>query len=125
MYTLAIQRSFIAQLYLTSEWDDQKKLRSIPYKAELMIETEELDQQGYVVDFVELGDQFDGVIDEFRDRTLSEHPAFQGRTPSLERFARILCQKVDEALYAPNVTAISVKLWQGDAIWAIYDLERA
>ena len=62
MYTLAIQREFIAQHYHTDERDDEKKLKSFRYKAELMIEGDDLDQQGYVVDFDELGAQFDGVL---------------------------------------------------------------
>jgi len=124
MYTLAIQRAFIAQHYHTAEWDDQKKLKSFRYKVELMIESDELDHQGYIVDFDELGVQFDGVIDEFRDQTLSELPDFDGLNPSVEHFCRILCEKMDDALYAPNVTAISMKLWEGDNVWAAYDLER-
>jgi 6-pyruvoyltetrahydropterin/6-carboxytetrahydropterin synthase len=124
MYTLAIQREFIAQHYQTDEWDDQKKLKSFRYKAELMIEGDELDQQGYVVDFDELGTQLDGVIDEFCDQSLSELSDFDGLNPSIEHFCRILCEKMDDALYAPNVTAISMKLWEGDANWVAYDLER-
>lgn len=124
MYTLAIQREFIAQHYHIDEWDDQKKLKSFRYKAELMIEGDELDHQGYLVDFEELGVQFEGVIDDFRDKTLSEVSDFDGLNPSVEHFCRILCEKMDDALYAPNVTAISMKLWEDDGVWVAYDLER-
>ncbi len=124
MYTLATQREFIAQHYHTDERDDEKKLKSFRYKAELMIEGDDLDQQGYVVDFDELGAQFDGVLDEYRDQTLSELSDFDDLNPSIEHFCRILCEKMDDALYAPNVTAISMKLWENDIAWVAYDLER-
>jgi len=124
MYTLAIQREFVAQHFHTDEWHDEKYLRSFRYKAELSIDSEELDGQGYIVDFEELGAQFEGVIDEFRDNTLSEVEDFDGFNPSIENFCRILCEKMDEALYAPNVVVISMKLWEEDTAWVAYDLER-
>jgi 6-pyruvoyltetrahydropterin/6-carboxytetrahydropterin synthase len=124
MYTLAIQRDFIAQHYHNDEWHDTKYLRSFHYKAELSIDAEELDGQGYIVDFDELGAQFEGVIDAYRDKTLSELPDFEGLNPSIENFSRILCEKMDEALYAPNVIVISIKLWEDDTAWVAYDLER-
>ena len=78
-----------------------------------------------LVDFEELGAQFEGVIEGFRDQTLSELADFEGLNPSIENFCRILCEKIDEALYAPNVVVVSMKLWEEDTAWVAYDLERA
>lgn len=126
MYTLSIHRSFIAQHFLTvPNAGAENELHSHQYKAELMVEGEELNEYGYVVDIDDLNAQFEGLIADFRDKTLNEVDAFEGLNPSLEHFCRILCEQMDEALYAPNLTAISIKLWEDDIAWVVFDLERA
>ncbi|RME84207.1 MAG: 6-carboxytetrahydropterin synthase [Caldilineae bacterium] len=122
MYALAIQQDFIARRSASA--DGSATALSHRYRVELMVEAEELDQQGYVVDIDELQAQFEGIVDEFRDKTLNELPDFEGVNPSLEHFARVLCEKVDEALYAPQLSAISIKLWEDDTAWVAYDVER-
>lgn len=125
MYALSIQRDFIARHYLTVEdAGTENEPHSHHYKAELLVEGEELDSQGYVVDIEDLGAQFDGLIDEYRDKVLNDLDAFEELNPSIEHFSRILCEEMDERLYAPNVTAISIKLWENDSAWVAYDLER-
>ncbi|NUQ38007.1 MAG: 6-carboxytetrahydropterin synthase [Caldilineales bacterium] len=124
MYTLAIRRSFIAQR-LPAAGGREGGLRSHHYLAEFMLEGEGLDSNGYLVDFEDLGVQVEAVIDAFRDQTLDEIDAFAGLHPSIELFSRILCQRLDDLLYAPNVAAISIKLWEDEQAWAAYDLERA
>ena len=125
MYALSIQRYFIAQHYLTDEdAGPENEPHSHHYRVELMIEGEELDSQGYLVDIDELGAQFDGLLDEYRDKILNDLDVFEGLNPSVEHFSRILCEEMDERLYAPNVTAISIKLWENDDAWVAYDLER-
>lgn len=126
MYTLAIRRQFIAQRLLAAvPAESEGNLRSHHYVAEFMIEGEDLDRNGYLVDFEDLQVQIDAVIDAFRDQTLDEHPAFDGLGPSIEQFSHVLCERLDDLLYAPNIAAISVKLWQDEVAWAAYDLERA
>ncbi len=125
MYTLSIQREFIAQHFLIGgDLGKENEPHSHNYKAELMVEGEELDQHGYLIDIIDLGVQLESVIDEFRDKSLNELDEFEGMNPSVEHFARVLCEKIDEALYAPNIQAISIKLWENDIAWVAYDLER-
>lgn len=125
MYTLSIQRNFIAQHFLTVEDSgSENELHSHNYRIELLVEGEELDQNGYLVDIIDLNTQFDTLLEYFRDKTLNELPEFEGLNPSIEHFSRILCEKMDEALYAPNITAISIKLWEDTIAWVMYDLDR-
>ncbi|NOZ71614.1 MAG: 6-carboxytetrahydropterin synthase [Chloroflexi bacterium] len=125
MYTLSIQRNFIAQHFLTVEDSgSENELHSHNYRIELLVEGEELDQNGYLVDIIDLNTQFDTLLEHFRDKTLNELPEFEGLNPSIEHFSRILCEKMDEALYAPNITAISIKLWEDTIAWVMYDLDR-
>ncbi|NOX62370.1 MAG: 6-carboxytetrahydropterin synthase [Chloroflexi bacterium] len=120
MYTISLSRTFIAQR--TDPDADQP--RAHVYRAELMLEGENLDSQGYLIDLEEVAIQLEEAVAPFRDKHLNMRPEFEGENPSLERIARVLCHKIDETLYAPDVLAISIKLWEDDRIWAAYDLER-
>lgn len=125
MYTLSLQRDFIAQHYrIGGDWGAEKQLRSHHYKIEVMIEGEELDSHGYLIDLVDFGALLDELVAAYADKTLNDLPGFEGQNPSLERFCRQLCEEMDEKLYAPAITAISAKLWENQFTWAAYDLER-
>ncbi|NOZ48955.1 MAG: 6-carboxytetrahydropterin synthase [Chloroflexi bacterium] len=125
MYTLSLNRTFIAQHFLTDEdAGPENELHSHLYRVELMIEGEELDPHGYLVDIIDLNVQFDALLDHYRDKSLNDLPEFAGLNPSIEHFGRILCEQMDKALYAPNVTAISIKLYKDTVAWVMYDLDR-
>jgi 6-pyruvoyltetrahydropterin/6-carboxytetrahydropterin synthase len=125
MYTISIQRDFIAQHYLVGgDWGVENELHSHHYKIEVMLEGEDLDQHGYLIDLIDVETQLDAMIARYRDKTLNDLPPLEGVNPSVERFCRLLCEELNEALYAPNITAISIKLWENTIAWAAYDLER-
>jgi len=125
MYTISIQRDFIAQHYLVGgDWGVENELHSHHYKVEVMLEGEDLDQHGYLIDLIDVETQLDAMIARYRDKTLNDLPPLEGVNPSVERFCRLLCEELNEALYAPNITAISIKLWENTIAWAAYDLER-
>ena len=125
MYTISIQRDFIAQHYLVGgDWGAENEPHSHHYKIEVMLEGEDLDQHGYLIDLIDVESEIDALIARYRDKTLNDLPPLEGMNPSIERFCRLLCEELNEALYAPNITAISVKLWENTIAWAAFDLER-
>ncbi len=125
MFTISSQRQFIAQHYLIGgDWGAENELHSHQYRMEVMLEGEELDQHGYLIDLLDLEAQIDSLIARYKDKTINDLPPFKGKNPSVERFCRLLCEELNEALYAPSVTAISVKLWENAVAWAAYDLDR-
>ena len=125
MFTLSIQRDFIAQHYLIGgDWGAENQLHSHHYKIEVMLEGEDLNQHGYLIDIVDFEAKLDALVGRYRDKTLNDLEPFEGYNPSLERFCRHLCEELSESLDAPDVTAISVKLWENQIAWVAYDLER-
>jgi 6-pyruvoyltetrahydropterin/6-carboxytetrahydropterin synthase len=60
----------------------------------------------------------------FRDKTLNEIPEFEGLNPSLEHFARIFCQALSSRIESPNLSAITVKMWEDESAWAAFRQER-
>lgn len=124
MFTLALRKKFISHRHVSEASDVEHPIRSHLYILEVMLEAEELDSEGYVLDLDELESEVEDILALYRDKTLNNTKAFQDTTPTLEAFARVLGDALNEGLYAPQLTAISVRLWQDDNAWALYDIER-
>ncbi|RJR47230.1 MAG: 6-carboxytetrahydropterin synthase [Deltaproteobacteria bacterium] len=121
MYTVAVARSFVAQHFLVGgDWGAENLLHSHPYKVEVQLQGDTLDEHGYLVDIVDIDFQLDELVAYFRDRTLNGLAEFAGLNPSIEHFARIFCRKLRERLKAPNLQAIRITIWETDIAWASY-----
>jgi 6-pyruvoyltetrahydropterin/6-carboxytetrahydropterin synthase len=124
MYQLGINRDFVARHYLVGgDWGAESQLHSHVYSVEVQVEGKVLDEHGFLVDIVELEARLDELSAYYRDQTLNELPEFAGLNPSIEHFARILCQELASRLTAP-LYALQVKVWENDIAWAAYRQER-
>ena len=93
MYTLAVQRDFVAQHFLIGgDWGAENQWHSHHYRLEVVLEGAELDRHGYLVDIVDVESNLEAIVDHYRDKTLNELPEFEGLNPSIEHFTRIVCQ---------------------------------
>ena len=124
MYTLAVQRDFVAQHYLVGgDWGAENTLHSHHYRLELQIEADSLDAHGYCVDIVAVEAALDELVARYRDRTLNEQPPFEGLNPSIEHFTHIACMELADRVAAPNLTALRVRIWENAIAWAAYRLQ--
>ena len=125
MYTVAVKRDFIAQHYLIGgDWGTENELHSHHYQIELQLEGKVLDQHGYLVDIVDIENALDNLVVQYQDQTLNDLPEFKGLNPSIEHFARLICESLNETILARNITAATVKLWENEIAWASYRQER-
>lgn len=125
MYTLAVKRDFIAQHYLIGgDWGPENELHSHHYRVELQLRGSELDEHGYLVDIVGVEAELDKIVAGYRDQTLNQLPQFTDLNPSIERFARILCHSLSDRIQAPNISMITVKVWENEIAWASYEMKR-
>jgi 6-pyruvoyltetrahydropterin/6-carboxytetrahydropterin synthase len=121
VYTIAVQRDFIAQHYLIGgDWGAENELHSHHYRLELQLEGAALDEHGYLVDIVDIERHLQGQVAHYRDRTLNDLSEFAGLNPSIEHFARIIGQALSKGIDASNITGLVVKLWENDIAWAAY-----
>ncbi len=124
MYTVAVARDFIAQHFLIGgDWGAENELHSHHYRLEVQLEGATLDEHGYLVDIVDIEQNLEALVGRYRDKTLNDLLEFEGLNPSIERFAHILCQALSERIHAPNLSAITVKLWENEIAWAGYRQE--
>jgi 6-pyruvoyltetrahydropterin/6-carboxytetrahydropterin synthase len=131
MYTVAVQRDFIAQHYLIGgDWGAENTKHSHHYRLELQLQGDALDQHGYLVDILDIERALDARVARYRDQTLNELPEFSGGSssppvnPSLEHFSRILCQALAAKIQAANLHTITVKLWENEIARAAYQMKR-
>jgi 6-pyruvoyltetrahydropterin/6-carboxytetrahydropterin synthase len=125
MYTIAVKRDFVAQHYLVGgDWGPENDPHSHHYVIELQLEGTELDQHGYLVDIVDIETNLEALVDEYRDQTLNDLPAFEGLNPSIEHFSRILCFDLNDRILATNIITLTVILWENEIAWACYRHKR-
>ena len=121
MYTLAVQRDFVAQHYLIGgDWGAENQLHSHHYRIELRLEGERLDQHGYLVDIVDVEHHLNALVAYYRDNTLNDLSEFQGLNPSIEHFSRILCQTMAARIKAHTLSAMAVVIWENEIAWASF-----
>ena len=119
MYTLCLQRRFIANHYLIGgDWGRENEPHAHPYRIELRLTSGELDEHGYLIDLLDVETLLDGTIDRYRDRMLNDLPPFSGLNPSLERFCRILGEEMAPELLTQGVNSFAVRLWENEDAWA-------
>lgn len=125
MYTVAVARDFIAQHYLFGgDWGAENQWHSHHYRVEVQLAGTTLDEHGYLVDIVDIERHLEALVDRYRDRTLNDLPEFEGLNPSIEHFARIFCQAFSDRVQAPNLSAITIQMWENEIAWASYRQER-
>ncbi|HJS27977.1 MAG TPA: 6-carboxytetrahydropterin synthase [Anaerolineales bacterium] len=120
-YRVAVRRKLIAQHFLIGgDWGAENELHSHAYTVEIQVEAEMLDEHGYLVDIVEIEESLAEVLGSYSDRTLNDLPEFAGLNPSLEHFARILCDALRTRLHRSSDASLTVKVWESDDAWASY-----
>ncbi len=123
MYTVAVKRDFVAQHYLVGgDWGPENQRHSHHYALEVQLEGDHLDLHGYLVDIVDIEKNLNALVEHYRDQTLNGLPEFAGLNPSIEHFARILCQSLAARIQAETLRALTVKVWENEIAWAAYKL---
>jgi 6-pyruvoyltetrahydropterin/6-carboxytetrahydropterin synthase len=124
MYTLGLRREFKATHALVGgDWGAENQPHSHLYRLELGLETDRLDQHGFVADLVEVEAALDTLLERYADADLNRLPEFKGLNPSMEHFARILAEALAAALQLADLSALSVRLWESEQAWAQYRIE--
>ena len=123
MYKVAVKRDFVGQHFLVGgDWGAENQWHSHHYYVEVQLEGATLDKHGYLVDIVDIESNLEALVAHYKDKTLNDLPEFAGLNPSIEHFSRIFCQKLAERINAPNLSAVTVQIWENEIAWASYRL---
>jgi 6-pyruvoyltetrahydropterin/6-carboxytetrahydropterin synthase len=125
MYRVSIRKDFLAYHYLIGgDWGAENQKHSHPYRAEIELVGETLDLHNYLVDIVNIENHLVDTIAQYEGKCLNDFPEFLNQNPSLELFSRILCKKMNQAIKEANIRRVIVRLWENEAAWASYEVER-
>jgi len=121
MYSVAVQRDFIASHFLTGgDWGPENEAHAHHYIVEVGLTGPQLDHHGYLVDICEIEAVLEELVNRCRDQMLNRMAEFKGLNPSLEHFARIISDSILENIQIQNLTSMTVKIWENDIAWAAY-----
>lgn len=118
-YELTVTRDFVAQHFLTvPDPGAEGEVHSHHFTAEVRFGGPTLGEYGYLVDIDLVNALLDDLEGRYRDALLNDLPEFEGRNPSVERFARLFGDRIEDTMEEPNPTVLVVRLWEDDSAWA-------
>ena len=122
MYATTVLTDFVAQHYLTVPDPGPEGVpHSHHFEVELTFRGPELNEHDYLVDIDDAEAALADLADRYRDELLNDLPEFEGRNPSVERFARVVFERVTDAVTDDTVAELAVTVWEDDAAAATYD----
>jgi len=122
MYSTTVLTDFVAPHYLTvPDPGPEGEPHSHHYEVELCFRGPELNEYDYLVDIDDAEAALDSLSARYRDTLLNELPEFQDYNPSVERFARVIFERVTDAIADDTVTELAVTVWEDDEAAASYD----
>jgi len=121
MYTVSVEREFIAQHFLFGgEWGRENKPHGHHYIIEAQFRGKALDEHGYLLDITVIEAFLDDMVNRYRDSTLNSLPELSGLNPSIEHFARTICDDLATRLTGIPLDSIKVKVRESNIAWASY-----
>ncbi len=122
MYATTVRTDFVAQHYLTvPDPGPEGEPHSHHYDVELEFRGPELSEYDYVVDIDDAEAALTELADRYRDTLLNDLPEFEGYNPSVERFSRVVFERVTDHVSDDTVTELAVTVWEDDQAAAGYD----
>lgn len=117
-YRLSVRRDLVARHYLTvPDPGPEGEVHGHHYTVEVRFAGPELGPHGYLVDVDAVEAALDRIADRYRDAVLNDLPEFEGRNPSVERFARAVGDRVAPEFEDAPPTALAVRVREDDGAW--------
>jgi len=124
MYSVGVRQDFVAQHYLLGGGDGpENSSHSHDFRVEVLLEGRSLDEYGYLVDIDAIKDGLESLLSKYRNKTLNDMPEFDGLNPSVEHFARIMCEGLFNRIQQSGLSAITIKMWEDENAWAAFRQE--
>lgn len=97
------------------------RLHGHNWKVEVTVTGENLDQLGMLIDFRELKQEVNRIIDTLDHYYLNEIDAFRTMNPTAENIAKYIYQELKSGLKASNSVEVrAVKVWESPNSSALY-----
>jgi len=129
VYSLTVRDHFmIAHSFDGEVFGPAQNLHGATYVVDATFRRSELDADGLVVDIGAAGRELKGILDALNYRNLDDEPAFEGRNTTTEFLARVVFDRLAEALRAgrlgeggKGIERAEVTLRESHVAWASYE----
>jgi 6-pyruvoyltetrahydropterin/6-carboxytetrahydropterin synthase len=120
MYELTVTTQFAAAHQLREFRGSCEKLHGHNWKVEVTLAGEELSDAGLLMDFREVREATDRILEELDHSFLNELPHFRDQNPSSENIAAYIFEKLTGALNNNQIKVTRVTAWESDSARASY-----
>lgn len=118
MYSVRIEDTFAAAHFLARYHGKCERIHGHNYRVRVTARGAGLDDGGMLVDFTLLKETLRKITSELDHSSLNDHPAFADGSPSAERIARHVYERMREML--PSVAFSLVEVFETDTNLATY-----
>ncbi len=120
MYHLTILTHFAAAHNLLNYQGDCENLHGHNWRVEVTVTATELDHAGLGIDFKILKKHSKEVMDYLDHKYLNDLDAFKGLSPSSERIAKFIYERLENSLADYSAKMEKVTVWESDNAYATY-----
>jgi 6-pyruvoyltetrahydropterin/6-carboxytetrahydropterin synthase len=120
MHEIKVITHFAAAHQLRNFRGKCEQLHGHNWKVEVTLQGEGLNHEGVLIDFQELRDMTNGILDELDHSFLNELPAFKDQNPSSENIAAYIFKELCDRLNDNPAVVTKVSAWESDSACASY-----
>jgi 6-pyruvoyltetrahydropterin/6-carboxytetrahydropterin synthase len=126
MFEVSVEQTFAAGHALRNYHGKCENVHGHNYRVRVLVEGQDLDEAGLLVDFVEMKRVMRDIIEKLDHQFLNDVPPFDKLNPSAENMARYFFEEMtrllDAGAHKNPVRVSEVKIWETDTATATYRL---
>jgi len=119
MYEITVQKTFSAAHTLDID-GKREELHGHNFKVEATIASEKLNTDGLVLDFRVLKRWVGAILEELDHTFLDDLPAFKHASPTSERIARFIYERLEKNALSLGLQVHRVAVWESENSKAVY-----
>ena len=120
MYEITIITQFSAAHQLRNLKSKCEQLHGHNWKIEVSLAGDKLNEAGLLVDFRDVRDATDKILNELDHSFLNDIPRFKDKNPSSENIAAYVFEKLGDEFNDDHIKVTKVKAWESDFANASY-----
>jgi 6-pyruvoyltetrahydropterin/6-carboxytetrahydropterin synthase len=120
MYELRVITQFAAAHKLRNFKGKCEKLHGHNWRIEVIVEGEKLNDAGLLIDFKEVKDDTNRILEELDHSFLNELSQFKDQNPSSENIAAYIFEKLSSKLNDNQIKVTKVTAWESDSASTSY-----
>jgi len=114
MYEVTIIKSFSAAHMLMAVGGKCEELHGHNFKVEATVTAENLNSSGILVDFRNVKEWLQEILDKLDHKHLNEFPSFLGKNPSSENIALYIYNEMKLKARQAELKVARVKVWESE-----------